>query len=130
MIKRNLLLVDKLKRGVLYPFPANFQLPPSVTVGEHEQVFSRTDRVKTTNGEVCPVYIEGNVNFSLDEVSDPVAEDEVGVVEQETLHEKSPVERIDNLREILQTQIYQYKDGAGIDDITGEQLFRVLEELS
>lgn len=72
MRKRNLLLINESQRGTLYPFPANFPLPPSVEVGEHNTKFYQTNRVKTLNGEVCPVYVENAMTVNLDEVSDPV----------------------------------------------------------
>lgn len=72
MRKRNLLLINESQRGTLYPFPANFPLPPSVEVGEHNTKFYKTDRAKTIDGEVCPVYVENAMTVKLDAVSDPV----------------------------------------------------------
>lgn len=74
MRKRNLLLINESQRGTLYPFPANFPLPPSVEVGEQNTKFYQTNRVKTLNGEVCPVYVENAMTVNLDEVADPVGE--------------------------------------------------------
>jgi len=105
MKKRNLLLINKLQKGVLRPFPSNFDLPPSVTVGEHETQFFKTERVKTISGEQCPVYVERNINFNLDEVCDPQVPDEEP---ETTTLPKSSSERLRNLRNILQYQIEWY----------------------
>lgn len=107
MIKRNLLLLSNTGRGALKPFPAKFELPSSIVAGEKEIEFFKTNRVKTIDGEQCPIYVEGKYSqLNLDDFSDPVEES----VNQEPVFVKSSAEKLDSIRVILDKQIAWYKE--------------------
>ena len=121
MIKRNLLLLSNSGQGALKPFPEKFELPMSITAGEQETEFFRTDRVKTIRGEVCPIYVQGR-NFQLDinQFADPVVEKSDDTMEQQAVADsKSDTDRVENLRKILSLQIDWYREYSEKEE-TGE----------
>lgn len=67
---RNLLFLNNTGNGFLYQFPSNFELPPKIVAGRDNITFVKTNRVRTVNDEVLPIYLEANARINLEEYAD------------------------------------------------------------